>query len=105
MEASDDDRDIAIELANLYFELTDEELVGLKEAANTGQRETVSAIAHKCSGSSAACGISGLANLLKSLELDTKQGLPDDLQERLGKIDAEMNAARAALGTHFNCAF
>lgn len=106
MEASCDDRDIAVDLVQLFFELTGQEMVGLKEAADTGNTESVVSISHKCAGSSSSCGLLALANMLRTIELDAKQnGLPDDLQDRLKKIDEEMNAAKAGLEAHFNCVF
>ena len=105
MESSCDDRDIAIDLIHLYFDLTGEELARLEEAAGNGDAATVSAVAHKCAGSSVACGMTTLGILLRALELDAKQGLPENFPEQLKNIKEEMSAVRDILNNHFNCAF
>ncbi len=105
MEAACDDQDLAIELIHLYFDLTDKELDRLEDAAGNGDAATVSAVAHKCAGSSVACGMTALGVLLRTLELDAKQGLPDDLSDQLKKIREEMASVRDALNKHFQCNF
>jgi len=105
MEASGDDRDIAIDLIHLFFDLTGKELDRLEDAAGNGDAATVSAVAHKCAGSSVACGITTLGALLRALELDAKQDLPTNLSDQLKRIREEMATVRDTLNKHFQCNF
>lgn len=105
MDASGGDREIAISLVTLYFELTGAEITKLEEAVRTGDAPVVSAVAHKCAGSSSSCGMPVLAVMLKDLEKTSAQGMPADVAERMQGICKEMAAVRTAFETHFGCSF
>jgi HPt (histidine-containing phosphotransfer) domain-containing protein len=105
MDASGGDREIAISLVCLYFELTGTEITKLEEAVRTGNAPVVSAVAHKCAGSSSSCGMPALAALLKTLEKASAQGMPTNAPEQLQEIGREMSAVRTAFETHFGCSF
>jgi len=105
LDAAGGDREIAASLIHLYFELTGGEIVQLKEAVREGNAKRVSAIAHKCAGSSISCGMTSLAALLKALETDSAQNMPADADQRLEEVCNELSAVQTALETHFNCSF
>jgi HPt (histidine-containing phosphotransfer) domain-containing protein len=105
MDASGGDREIAISLVTLYFELTGPEITKLEEAVRAGDSPVVSAVAHKCAGSSSSCGMPVLAVMLKDLEKASAQGMPADITERMQKIREEMAAVRTAFEAHFGCSF
>ncbi len=105
MDASGGDREIAISLVTLYFELTGAEITKLEEAVRAGDAPVVSAVAHKCAGSSSSCGMPVLAVMLKDLEKTSAQGMPADVAERMQGICKEMAAVRTAFETHFGCSF
>lgn len=105
MDASGGDREIAISLVSLYFELTGAEIIKLEEAVRAGNAAVVSAVAHKCAGSSVSCGMPVLAAMLKNLETTSAQEMPADIPERMQAIREEMAAVRTAFETHFGCSF
>jgi HPt (histidine-containing phosphotransfer) domain-containing protein len=105
MDASGGNQEIAISLVSLYFELTGSEITKLEEAIRAGDAATVSAVAHKCAGSSSSCGMPSLAALLKNLEKASAHGMPADAPEQMQKINTEMVALRTAFEAHFGCAF
>jgi HPt (histidine-containing phosphotransfer) domain-containing protein len=105
MDASGGNQEIAISLVSLYFELTGGEISKLEEAIRAGDASTVSAIAHKCAGSSVSCGMPALAVMLKNLEMESTKGMPADVSERMQEINKEMVSVRAAFETHFGCSF
>jgi len=105
MEASGDDRELAISLVQLFFDLTQGEMDLLAEAIQNDRPSTVSSIAHKCAGSSIACGMTRLATLLKTLEMESKPGMPTNVSAQLEEILEEMRAVKLVLERHFNCSF
>ncbi len=105
MDASGGDREIAMSLVSLYFELTGSEIAKLEEAIRTGDSATTSAVAHKCAGSSVSCGMPVLAVMLKDLEKASAQSMPADAPERMQEIRKEMSAVRTAFEAHFGCSF
>ena len=105
MDASGGDREIAMSLVSLYFELTGSEIAKLEEAIRTGNSATTSAVAHKCAGSSSSCGMPALAVMLKDLEKASAQSMPADAPERMQEIRKEMAAVRTAFEAHFGCSF
>ena len=105
MDASGGDREIAISLVCLYFELTGAEITKLEEAVREGNAPVVSAVAHKCAGSSSSCGMPVLAAMLKDLEKASAQSMPADAPARMQEICKEMAAVRTAFEAHFGCSF
>ena len=105
MDASGGDREIASSLVRLYFELTGVEITRLEEAVREEDAAAVSAIAHKCAGSSVSCGMPALGVMLKNLESESAKGMPTDTSERMQEINREMAAVRSAFETHFGCSF
>ena len=105
MDASGGDREIAISLVSLYFELTGGEIARLEEAIRTGDSATTTAVSHKCAGSSVSCGMPVLAVMLKDLEKASAQSMPADAAERMQEINKEMAAVRIAFEAHFGCSF
>ncbi len=105
MDASGGNREIAISLVQLFFELTGGEFARLETAVHEGNATNVSSIAHKCAGSSISCGMLRLSKLLKALEIESAQGMPADAPEQLEKIQDELDAAKTAFEAHFNCTF
>jgi len=105
MEAADDDRETAATLLDLYFRLTTEALESLRKALADGNWETVAAQAHKCSGSSAVCGMSRLADLLRQLEQQAQEPAAEPLQPALEAVLAEFTAVKTFLENHFNRSF
>jgi HPt (histidine-containing phosphotransfer) domain-containing protein len=103
MDASGGNREVAVSLVQLYFELTGGEMTRMAEAISGNCPETVSAIAHKCAGSSISCGMIRLADLLKTLETSSAQVMPADAPGQLEEIQKEMSAMKTAFETHFNC--
>ncbi|MCC7299558.1 MAG: Hpt domain-containing protein [Verrucomicrobia bacterium] len=105
MDATGGNRDIAKDLARLYLDLTGQELARLDQAVTDGDEEKVSAIAHKCAGSSISCGLIKLSTLLKALELSSAQEMPPDILGQIEGIRNEMSAAKTALEAYFDCSF
>lgn len=105
LDASGGNRETAASLARLYFELTADEITRLDAAITAGDASTASAIAHKCAGSSIACGMSVLAAQLKKLELESARGMPANAAEQLADIRGELAAVQTAMENHFNCSF
>lgn len=92
MDAAGGDRDMAVELIQLYLDLTAKELVLLEEAVANGDAPAIHAIAHKCSGSSMTCGMNEMAGLMKDLEYESSLGLLDDAHNRLTLIKEGLSA-------------
>lgn len=105
LDASGGNQEIAASLARLYFELTAGEITRLAAAITGGDASAVSAIAHKCAGSSISCGMAALAAQLKNLELESARGMPANAAEQLAQIRKELAAVQTAMETYFNCSF
>jgi HPt (histidine-containing phosphotransfer) domain-containing protein len=105
IDSACDDREIAADLVRLYFELTGQEMLRLDEAVANGDFATISAVAHKCAGSSISCGMTRLSELLRNLEQQSAEGIPPDLPDQMEQIKAEMTAVKAAAEKHFDCTF
>ncbi len=93
-DAASGDLEIVAELLELFFDLTGQEMDRLVGAAAVGDAKAVSEAAHKIVGSSAACGLVGLAAGLRELEQRCKQGLPDDMDERIRRMEIQLECAQ-----------
>ena len=82
------------ELVDLYITQTAEMLEGLQAAVAATSAEEVARLAHKCAGSSAACGVNGLAKLLRELEVRAKSGALDGAQAAVEQARAHFARAR-----------
>lgn len=87
IEASDGDSALMGELVNLFFDSTNREMDKLNDAVDDEDFKAISRVAHKLVGSSMACGLAQLAIDYRELELCTKTTLPDDLDERVARIE------------------
>lgn len=94
VESACGDRELVIELIDLYFELARESMEPLENYIASGNALAVLAFAHKLAGSSVACGLIGLAYDLRELEELCKQGMPTDIGERVKSIEQQISDAR-----------
>jgi HPt (histidine-containing phosphotransfer) domain-containing protein len=98
LESACGDYDTAIELLNLFFELTGAEMKRLILAVDEDDVASALGTAHKMAGSCLACGLMTLGNDLRELEKDCKQGLlPGDVTERMECITQQFGEARGIL--------
>lgn len=104
-EATCEDRDLAIELLNLFFEQTALEQKRLNRAAEQRDAQELSAVAHKIAGSCSACGMTALSARMRELEALCRQSIPADIEARLQDTARELQEIRRGLETHFNCPF
>lgn len=105
MDASGGDHDTAVELIQLFCEMTGPEFSRLEGAAAVGDAATLSAAAHKCAGSCGACGMLALSQHLRNLEIASVAGMPDDLDARLETIRQEKTRVRKLLEEQFSESF
>lgn len=82
------------ELVDLYVSQTAEMLEGLQAAVAAASADEVARLAHKCAGSSAACGVNGLARLLRELEARAKSGALDGAQDSVDQAREHFVRAR-----------
>lgn len=95
IESACGDREIAIELLDLYFDQTGQEMALLIDAATSDDVSAVKASAHKMVGSSMACGLIDLTDELHDLEeLCRQEKMPDDIDERMKRLTNQLSAAR-----------
>ncbi len=105
MDACGDDREAAVELIELFCEMTGPEFSRLVSAAADGDAPTLSATAHKCAGSSGTCGMMKLARHLRDLEVASAAGIPPDMDARLDAISREKAEVRRILQEQFHQSF
>lgn len=92
-DAAGGEPEVVEELLELFFDLTGQEVIRLVSAAADGDANAVAEAAHKIVGSSATLGLGGLATDLRELEQRCKQGLPDDMDERIRRIKDHLTFA------------
>ena len=74
----------------------------MKAAAAAGQFDRVTPLAHKCSGSSSACGLAELADLLRTLEkLPPEERAGRGAANLLAQAEAEFLRVERALRGYF----
>lgn len=67
-ECADGETETMRTMIGMYFTHTGKLLVDLEAAIVANSSENVRRLAHACSGSSGACGMGGIAELLRALE-------------------------------------
>ena len=97
IESACDDRELACELLDMFLEQARSEMDRLTDATRQGDAGLVSLIAHKLVGSAVACGFDGLASELRSLELCSKQDMPDDISERYERLEQLLEEGRVGM--------
>ena len=103
MDAACNDRDMAIDLMKMFFDLSAKEQIRIADAVSRHDHAGVSAVAHKLAGSCIACGMAGLSARFKDIEHLSKAAMPEDIRGRLQTIDRELQDIRRSLENHFNC--
>ncbi len=74
-QMSDGDKNLIIELTQIYKTQIPEFINQLQQAYNTKNWEKLAAIAHKAKSSVSIVGLNKLATSLKTLELDAKKAI------------------------------
>lgn len=103
LDAVCDDRQTAIDLLNMFFELTRMEMERLTASITDGDAATASAAAHKIAGSSVSCGLNHLAAGLREIETLCKEAIPADIDDRLQLIDRQLGEGRQFFENHLEC--
>ncbi|MDF7798013.1 Hpt domain-containing protein [Pontiellaceae bacterium B1224] len=98
LESADDDLEFAEDLLNLFSEQVLEEMDALADACK-GDAAQVASIAHKLVGSAAACGFVGFSTELRSVELRCLQGMPNDIEQRIGHLKGLFEEGRVGMRT------
>jgi CheY-like chemotaxis protein len=96
-EAADGNQEQMRELVDLYLAQADEILSGLDTAIKTGATKDVERLAHKLAGASLACGMTGVANPLRELERQGKEGRLSDPEQPLASANRQLAATRRVL--------
>ena len=97
IESACRDRELACELLDMFLEQACSEMDRLADATRQGDAGLVSSIAHKLVGSAVACGFAGFASELRSVELRSKQDMPDDISERYGRLEQLLEEGRVGM--------
>jgi HPt (histidine-containing phosphotransfer) domain-containing protein len=80
-----------------YIGETSKLIRNLKDAADRDDIGAIHGMAHNLKSSSALVGAHRMAELCGTLELDSRDGKPEDLPARIADLAAAFNQARAAL--------
>jgi HPt (histidine-containing phosphotransfer) domain-containing protein len=67
--------------------------------ASKGDPARVASIAHKLVGSAVACGFVAFSTELRSLELRCLRDLPDDMEKRIGSLEALFEEGRIGMNS------
>ena len=90
------DKETALELLDLFFELVGREMDDIGNAIAAEDVASVAALAHKMVGSSMACGLAGFAGGMADMEKECrKNGMPSDAGERVQRLALQLSEARA----------
>jgi CheY-like chemotaxis protein/HPt (histidine-containing phosphotransfer) domain-containing protein len=85
------------ELVALFLQDSPNRIGSLRQAMQEQNQIAIGKVAHAMAGSCASIGASTLSNLCKSLEMESKSGIPADLATRIEMIEAEYAKAAAKL--------
>ena len=77
-QMSDGNNELIVEMAEIYKSQIPEFINNLQEAYKNNDWQQLAAIAHKAKSSVAIIGLNNLANELKTLETDAKEGVNTD---------------------------
>lgn len=102
MEASCDERELALELIQLFFETTDECCERLDKAMMAGDAAEISAASHKCCGASASCGMIELERRMRTIESTGKDNRLSDTPAAYDAMKEELASCRHFLEHEFN---
>jgi HPt (histidine-containing phosphotransfer) domain-containing protein len=102
MEAACDERDFAIELIRLFFDTIAESCAWLKRAMAAHDANEIALAAHKCCGSSSACGMAELERRLRSIEVLGQEDRLDGVQEATDRMLEELERCRLFLEKEFD---
>ena len=97
IESACDDRELACELLDRFLEQARSEMDRFADAVRQGDAELVSSIAYKLVGAAVACGFAGFAEELHSVELCSKQDMPDDISERYERLEQLLEEGRVGM--------
>jgi polar amino acid transport system substrate-binding protein len=86
-EVTDDVPEMMEQIINLYLKQTRQQLDGLAEAIQFGDADEIYRIAHKCLGSSATCGISGMIEPLMELEAMGRERKIENAEQKLTYLE------------------
>ncbi len=82
-EVTSDDPQMLSQIINLYLQQTREQLDDLALAVEVKNSREIHQIAHKCLGSSATCGMSGMIEPLTELETMGREGEIENAEQQL----------------------
>jgi CheY-like chemotaxis protein/HPt (histidine-containing phosphotransfer) domain-containing protein len=102
MEAACDDRDFAIELIRLFFDTMVESRAWLGSALAARDAGDIARAAHKCCGSSSACGMAELERRLRAIEVLGQEGRLDEVQKATDFMLEELGRCRLFLEKEFD---
>jgi len=83
LESAGDDRELAVELLEMFQEQAMEEIGVLTDASQRCDAKEVARTAHKLVGSAVACGFISLSKELRSIELQGLHNGSADIKERI----------------------
>ena len=90
------------ELVNLWAGETDAQLASANAALTAGNFEEAARLVHSASGSSSICGVTTLADDLKSAEKLAAAGLGDEARQALANAHRRFTAISRALHNGLN---
>jgi len=93
--ASADDRELVLQLIDLYFGQADEVMLSLEAAIKANSAADVNHLAHKLVGASLACGMNAMVPPLRRLESGGKQGQLADAPEIYVQVARYLQLTRA----------
>lgn len=94
MEQAADDADLLEELVDIFKTSFGSDLQLIKDGVASNNAAQVAAAAHSIKGASSSLGINGVAELVKTIEEDSKQGGISVARESIGTLEemlAEVN--------------
>ncbi|QBG48745.1 Hpt domain-containing protein [Verrucomicrobia bacterium S94] len=86
IESAGDDRELAVDLLELFKEQAIEGIAALSDAVQKEDSKEAVHLAHKLVGSAIACGFIDLSQELRFIETECQREVPDDIEQRLQTV-------------------